>query len=113
MLDTDTESAVAIVGGGIAGIATAFFTLRDTTEPVVRLETGRIADGASGYNAGQLVTYFEKPIGALVDDYGVDLALEAQRGSAAQLRLQRRRASALRLWRPANRKADCRRESAA
>ncbi len=78
-LDVDTDSTVAIVGGGIAGIATAFFTLRDTKEQVVLLEAGRIAGGASGFNAGQLVTYFEKPLGALVDDYGFDLAIEAQR----------------------------------
>jgi glycine/D-amino acid oxidase-like deaminating enzyme len=78
-LDTDTTIDVAIIGGGIAGLATAFFILRETTEQVVLLEAGSVAGGASGYNAGQLVTYFEKPLGALVDEYGFDLAIAAQR----------------------------------
>ena len=78
-LDTDTTIDVAIIGGGIAGLATAFFILRETTEQVVLLEAGSVAGGASGYNAGQLVTYFEKPLGSLVDEYGFDLAIAAQR----------------------------------
>jgi len=78
-LESDTEGTVAIIGGGIAGVATAFFTLRDTTEQVMLLEARKVAGGASGYNAGQLATYFEKPLGTLVDDYGFDLAIAAQR----------------------------------
>jgi len=78
-LDADTECTVAIVGGGIAGVATAFFLLRDTAEEVVLVEARGIADGATGYNAGQLVSYFERPLSTLVEEYGFDLAIAAQR----------------------------------
>jgi glycine/D-amino acid oxidase-like deaminating enzyme len=79
VLEADTEAGVAIVGGGIAGIATAYFTLRDTSETVALLEGGRVAGGASGHNAGQLATYFERPLGALADAFGEGPALAAQR----------------------------------
>jgi glycine/D-amino acid oxidase-like deaminating enzyme len=78
-LEADTETGVAIVGGGIAGVATAYFTLRDTRESVVLLEAGRLASGASGHNAGQLVTYFERPLVALAEAFGEGPALAAQR----------------------------------
>jgi len=79
VLAAHLETGVAIVGGGIAGVATAYFTLRGTRESVVLLEAGRVACGASGHNAGQLVSYFEKPLGALADAFGEAPALAAQR----------------------------------
>jgi glycine/D-amino acid oxidase-like deaminating enzyme len=78
-LATDCETGVSIVGGGIAGLSTAFFALRDTDEEITLLEAERVANGASGYNAGQMVTYFERPLGALVDAFGFEPALDAQR----------------------------------
>lgn len=77
-LDRDAAADVAIVGAGIAGVATAFFLLRDTDARVVMLERDRAGHGASGRNAGQLVTYFERPLCDLVDAYGFDLATRAQ-----------------------------------
>ena len=67
-LTEDFATDVAIVGAGIAGLATAFFVLRDTPSKVVLLERGRAGHGATGRNAGQLVTYFERPLCDLVDD---------------------------------------------
>jgi gamma-glutamylputrescine oxidase len=46
------ETDVAVVGAGIAGVATAFFLLRETAHRVVLLEANRVAHGASGFNAG-------------------------------------------------------------
>ncbi len=77
-LTHDAETDVAIVGAGIAGLATAFFILRDTRERVLLLEGGRAGHGASGRNAGQLVTYFERPLCDLVDEFGFDLATRGQ-----------------------------------
>ena len=37
------------------------------------------ARGASGYNAGQLTTYFERPLSDIADEFGWELAAEAQR----------------------------------
>jgi glycine/D-amino acid oxidase-like deaminating enzyme len=77
-LEADTSVDVAIVGAGIAGVATAFFTLRDTSRSVLLLERDRLASGATGRNAGQLTTYFERPLAAIADEFGADLAIQGQ-----------------------------------
>ena len=78
-LDVDTSTDVAIVGAGIAGVATAFFTLRSTTKRVMLIERDRVARGATGRNAGQLTTYFERPLYDIADEFGAEMAIEAQR----------------------------------
>jgi len=78
-LDGDASTDVAIVGAGIAGIATAFFTLRSTTKRVMLIERDRVGRGATGRNAGQLTTYFERPLYDIADEFGVQLAVDAQR----------------------------------
>lgn len=78
-LDKNTSADVAIVGGGIAGVTTAFFTLRDTDKTVVLLEAGKVAHGATGHNAGQLASYFERPLYELVEEFGLELAIDGQR----------------------------------
>src|SRR6188768_2726334 len=60
-----------IVGGGIAGISTAFFILTKTNHSVVLLEAGMVAHGATGHNAGQITSYFEKTFAELAERYGV------------------------------------------
>jgi len=50
-LAADLTVDVAIVGGGIAGIATAYALVRESATVAV-LERGEIAEGASGRNAG-------------------------------------------------------------
>jgi glycine/D-amino acid oxidase-like deaminating enzyme len=77
-LDGDVTTDVAIVGAGIAGIATAFFVLRETDRRVLVLERGRAGSGATGHNAGQVANYFERPLCELVEQYGFDLAISAQ-----------------------------------
>ena len=57
-LEADTSADVAVVGAGIAGVATAFFILRGTSHSVLLIERDRVARGATGRNAGQLATYF-------------------------------------------------------
>jgi len=61
-LSTDLTTDVVVVGAGIAGVATSFFLLRSTDLRLVLLERGRVARGATGHNAGQLTTYFERPL---------------------------------------------------
>lgn len=77
-LNRDMTADVVVVGAGIAGVATAYFILRDTQDTLVMVERSRVGNGASGRNAGQLVTYFERPLCSLVDAYGFDLATRAQ-----------------------------------
>src|SRR5262249_20169471 len=78
-LSEDVASDVAIVGAGIAGIATTFFTLRPTDLPPLLLQRDRVAHGATGRNAGQLTTYFERPLYDIAAQFGDALAIEAQR----------------------------------
>jgi glycine/D-amino acid oxidase-like deaminating enzyme len=77
-LDADMTTDVAVVGAGIAGLATAFFLLRDTDLRVLLIERDRAGRGATGHNAGQLTTYFERPLSDLVAAYGFDKAIAAQ-----------------------------------
>lgn len=75
--DVDTE--VVIVGAGIAGVATAFFTLKYTDARIVLLEKFRLAHGATGHNAGQVVSYFERGFASIAEEFGSALAAEGQR----------------------------------
>jgi glycine/D-amino acid oxidase-like deaminating enzyme len=77
-LAADREADVAVIGGGIAGISTAFFTLKYTDKSVIMLEAGRLAHGATGHNAGQLTSYFERPYADLVEEFGPELARDGQ-----------------------------------
>lgn len=78
-LEEDLIADVVVVGGGIAGIMTSFFTLRDTEHSVLLLEADKVAHGATGHNAGQLATYFERSFATLVQEFGLALASEGQR----------------------------------
>lgn len=78
-LDSSLDTDIAIIGGGIAGLSTAFFSLKYTQKKVVLIEAGKIGHGASGHNAGQVVDYFEKPFSEIVDEYGLEMALDGQR----------------------------------
>jgi glycine/D-amino acid oxidase-like deaminating enzyme len=77
-LERDTAADVVVVGAGIAGIATTFFVLRETDQQVLLLERDRVARGATGRNAGQLTTYFERPLCDIADAFGTDAAGAAQ-----------------------------------
>jgi len=78
-LDANATTDVAIVGAGIAGVATAFFTLRSTAKRVMLLERDCVARGATGRNAGQLTTYFERPLYDIAAEFGAEKAVEGQR----------------------------------
>jgi len=78
-LEAAVSTDVAIVGAGIAGVATAFFTLRETAKRVLLIERDRVARGATGRNAGQLTTYFERPLSDIADEFGAESAIEGQR----------------------------------
>lgn len=40
------------------------------------VEAKKIAHGATGHNAGQVVLYFEKPFQDIVKEYGIKQAIE-------------------------------------
>lgn len=69
---------VCIVGAGIAGIMTAYHALLYTDKQVLILDAHKIAHGATGHNAGQIAPYFEKPFDEMVEEYGRQMAHDAQ-----------------------------------
>lgn len=77
-LDQNISTDVAIVGGGIAGVTSAFFMLRYTDKKVVLVEADKIAHGATGHNAGQITSYFERSLSELVEEFGLELAIHGQ-----------------------------------
>jgi gamma-glutamylputrescine oxidase len=77
-LEGDAAADVAIVGGGIAGIATAYFLARAGAKPVV-LEARAVAEAASGRNAGFLLAGVAENFVAASRRYGVTKALRIWR----------------------------------
>lgn len=73
-LAADTTADVAIVGGGIAGIATAYFLARRGATSVV-LEARGVAEAASGRNAGFLLAGVAENFVAASRRYGSANAL--------------------------------------
>lgn len=78
-LGSNVNTQIAIVGAGIAGVMTAYFTLKNTDKQVFLIEGGRVAHGATGHNAGQLVFEFEREFYSLVEEYGLEKAADAER----------------------------------
>lgn len=77
-LERDAETDVAVVGAGIAGVSTAYYLLTRTNARVLLIDAGRIAHGATGRNAGQLVSYFERPLTDMVKQFGLQMTAHAQ-----------------------------------
>jgi glycine/D-amino acid oxidase-like deaminating enzyme len=74
----DTTADVAIVGAGIAGIATAYHLARAGVRPIV-LEARAVAEAASGRNAGFLLAGVAENFVAASRRYGDDRALRIWR----------------------------------
>ncbi len=79
LLKSDVEADVAVVGAGIAGISTAFFLLRDTDQKVVMLEGGLLGHGATGHNAGQIVSYFARSFRDMLEEFEPELVVAAHK----------------------------------
>src|SRR5438445_6236348 len=77
-LDGDAAADVAIVGAGIAGIATAYHLARAGAKPIV-LEARTVAEAASGRNAGFLLAGVAENFAAAAKRYGEERALRARR----------------------------------
>mgnify|MGYP000685740747 CR=1 FL=1 len=90
VLDRNLKTDILVVGGGIAGVTTAYTLLRDTKHTVTLIDSYLVGHGASGHNAGQLTTYFERPLADIASQFGVDLACAAQKNvESAWLELDR------------------------
>ncbi len=82
-LKSDLKTEVAIIGAGIAGVSTAFYLLKHTDKKVSILESYKLAHGATGHNAGHMVTYFERPFKEIVKEYGLEMASQGYKDIAS------------------------------
>lgn len=78
-LSENESTDVLVIGGGISGVVTAYYLLKNTDLSITLVEAKNIASGATGHNAGQMVSYFERQISDLAKEYGLNLAVNAQR----------------------------------
>lgn len=78
VLEGNVSSDITIVGAGIAGTLTAYYLLTKTNKNITLIEGHRIAHGATGHNAGQLVAEFERPLADIVSEFGYEKALQGQ-----------------------------------
>jgi len=76
-ISQDLETDIAVIGGGIAGLTTAYFLLKNTGKKVALIEAGKIAHGATGHNAGQILAYLEKPFHEIAREYGKKMAIKS------------------------------------
>jgi len=74
-LQADLSSEVAIIGGGISGIATLYYLVTTTQKNVVLIEKNTVASGATGHNAGLAIASIEKPASELVNMIGKQATL--------------------------------------
>ncbi|MCC6563460.1 FAD-binding oxidoreductase, partial [Candidatus Uhrbacteria bacterium] len=77
LLEENISTDIAIIGGGISGIMTAYFTLRYTEKRVVVIEGGLVGHGATGHNAGQIVSDFDRPFREMVAQFGLEATSSA------------------------------------
>lgn len=78
-LGQNTKTDIVVIGGGIAGVSTAYQILTQTDLCVSLVEAKKIARGATGHNAGQVVLYFEKPFREITEQYGLEMAIDGQK----------------------------------
>ena len=78
-LNQNTKTDIVVIGAGIAGVSTAYQILTQTDLYVSLVEAKKIARGASGHNAGQVVLYFEKPFREITEQYGLEMAVDGQK----------------------------------
>jgi glycine/D-amino acid oxidase-like deaminating enzyme len=76
-LEKDHSCDIVVIGAGIAGVSTTYQILKNTSSSVLLIDAGRIAHGASGRNAGQVVNCSERSFSSITEEFGVDMAIKA------------------------------------
>jgi glycine/D-amino acid oxidase-like deaminating enzyme/nitrite reductase/ring-hydroxylating ferredoxin subunit len=71
---------VAVIGAGITGLCTAYM-LAAADVPVVVLEAGRVAQGATGFNTGKATVQHSLKYAKLEREYGADGARRYAKGN--------------------------------
>ncbi len=79
VLEEDDSADVAIVGGGISGLATAYHLLKESDRQVILLEKDLVGHGATGHNGGQVVAGFELRFDPMVEAMGEERTVQGYR----------------------------------
>lgn len=69
-LRTDTDCDFLIVGGGIAGVSTAYCLAKLGAKKIILVDKNTIGSGATGQAAGTVVMRAERELLDLIKDYG-------------------------------------------
>ena len=85
-LESDATADVAIVGAGIAGLSVAYALAASGARPIV-LERDRVANAASGRNAGFILAGVAENFVAACRRYGPDVARRVWRVTLTERRL--------------------------
>lgn len=72
VLETDIVADICIIGGGVSGVTSAFQILKNTNRSIVLIDSHEVGHGATGHNAGQLVSELERSVKSLVEEYGLE-----------------------------------------
>ncbi|WP_147802607.1 FAD-dependent oxidoreductase [Alkalicoccus halolimnae] len=72
-LEEDLETEVCVIGGGIAGVATAFI-LAKRGIPVVLIEGGRVGGGTTGYTTAKITSQHGLKYADLIKTFGEEKA---------------------------------------
>jgi len=83
------ELPIAVVGAGLVGLSTAYWLAKSGHRPVI-LEATRVASGASGRNAGFLLTGSAEPYLRLAQQVGEERAIAFWQRTAENRELLRR-----------------------
>lgn len=78
VLSENEVTDIVIIGAGIAGAMTAYKLLKETNNKVILIDSHLAGHGATGHNAGQLTTYFERPLADIAREFGVDMTCSGQ-----------------------------------
>src|SRR5689334_11448676 len=79
---TNATVDVAVIGGGLAGLTTAYL-LKKAGKRTVVIEMGSIANGQSGHTTAHLTWMIDQPIDQLRKDFGERARLVLQAHATA------------------------------
>jgi glycine/D-amino acid oxidase-like deaminating enzyme/nitrite reductase/ring-hydroxylating ferredoxin subunit len=98
MLETDVETDVLVVGGGITGVTLALLLAR-AGRRVVLLEAGAIGEGSTGNSTGNLYVTVSDGLSSIVDKWDAEVArqvVDARRAAIDYIASQAQAGSAFR-----------------
>lgn len=83
-LSGDEKASVAIIGGGLTGLLTAYFLREQGIKPLL-LESGRICEGQTGRTTAKITSQHDLVYASLIDRVGEEAAAQYARANQAAI----------------------------